>query len=980
MFDANLNAYSDIRSQLINTGGGLELINAGPPGALKERGVYSYTFEPISTSDPTIPSRLVSIQDEIGNQQTLNWSTGGESGSYGAVFLTVTDNGTQRQLVFYEAPSSDSSSGHVPGGVIILGSATPGKGTPPWKQNDGKYGGRRDRGTVVASAASAAAAAKATTAAAARRSLTPALSFVDDRWSEWLPLLAATTSSNSTPYLSAVVAIGGDGSSTASVTDTQYDDGGHLTAWQVMGGNGSGPYRTGSYTYDAQFPDAIDSATEDGVTQQYAYADNQGLQDPYDIAIPKLVSHTVGSASDSSTSDGSTPTTSATKQITYGSEGLIPPSASMSAAVAARTTYVYDNRGDQFMYQYSYDSVIDDLGSGVVRSTYFSGPDFSGAPSGTNWSLTQYSPDINHPGLITVTDPLGQWQTYLDGFGNVTSAIDPLGDSASAIYSDDGTLLKSTTDPTGLTTTLHYGENGAPASRLSSVIDPAGNTVAQFGYNGYGQIGSVTNPASVSASGTNEATSFNYDPVNGDLTQTTSPLGDVSTVDAYDGFGDPMSLTSYPDTGNPLTSTSAMSTLIGWDPGQEPISVLLPNGVQTTNTWVNGMVTQVQSKGPDGSLIAQANFHLDSRNRLGSASDIVGTVAQYKYDADDNRTQVIDGLGDTTYFTYGADSEPTGVTWPDSNSASIAYAAGGLIDHTVDERGEWTIFQYDGAGRMKRHYVPWFAGTGDDWNYSYDSAGRVLTAFAYISDGTTQTRTYHYDTPDKWLSAIDYAVEGYTFTVSYTYYGDGKRHTMTSPAGTTTYTYDPDGRLYSLTNPYGETTTWQYDHASRLIDESTNTGQKTIDSAYSYGVSGLQNDPSTAPAYLRTITERVGSSGGGTNGGGSGQPWGRLLRKYTLTHSYSGQLLEQDGTGPNDDRRHENPLNNFSETQAYSYDQRGRLFTDSEAYQAGDDGTGTNTPTEQQSWTNSYPYDTRTTSKAAQPAPATASRSTRRTN
>lgn len=82
---------------------------------------------------------------------------------------------------------------------------------------------------------------------------------------------------------------------------------------------------------------------------------------------------------------------------------------------------------------------------------------------------------------------------------------------------------------------------------------------------------------------------------------------------------------------------------------------------------------------------------------------------------------------------------------------------------------------------------------------------------------------------------------------------------MTSPVGTTTYFYDAAGRLISMTNPFGEVTTWAYDHAGRVLSKTTTPPAPgvPIQTAYTYGVSGQGGDPSTSPAYLRTITQRV---------------------------------------------------------------------------------------------------------------------------
>src|SRR5437870_3183863 len=77
LFDSDLHGYGDVHSTLsYNAGTGLyTLAGAGPPGALRAVGHYSYTFSAGS---------LTSIRDDIGNHQDCAWSTNDP-------FLTVSD-------------------------------------------------------------------------------------------------------------------------------------------------------------------------------------------------------------------------------------------------------------------------------------------------------------------------------------------------------------------------------------------------------------------------------------------------------------------------------------------------------------------------------------------------------------------------------------------------------------------------------------------------------------------------------------------------------------------------------------------------------------------------------------------------------------------------------------------------------------------------------------------------------------------------
>jgi hypothetical protein len=102
---ATLQPTQDIRSELVALpGGGYELRNAGPPGALKARGYFTYRFEALPASaTSSIPARLLRISDELGNNHQLVWKASGNP------FLTVTDSSSARRLLF--APPSIRSDG-----------------------------------------------------------------------------------------------------------------------------------------------------------------------------------------------------------------------------------------------------------------------------------------------------------------------------------------------------------------------------------------------------------------------------------------------------------------------------------------------------------------------------------------------------------------------------------------------------------------------------------------------------------------------------------------------------------------------------------------------------------------------------------------------------------------------------------------------------------------------------------------------------
>ncbi|MDX1933262.1 MAG: hypothetical protein SFU56_11700, partial [Capsulimonadales bacterium] len=88
----------DIRSKFSYVNGVLTLTDAGPPGRLKERGDFTYTFRDFpdpSDPDSVEPAVLLTIADRLGNRHTLTYGTTGQP------YLTVTDSSSSRQLLFY---------------------------------------------------------------------------------------------------------------------------------------------------------------------------------------------------------------------------------------------------------------------------------------------------------------------------------------------------------------------------------------------------------------------------------------------------------------------------------------------------------------------------------------------------------------------------------------------------------------------------------------------------------------------------------------------------------------------------------------------------------------------------------------------------------------------------------------------------------------------------------------------------------------
>ena len=662
-------------------------------------------------------------------------------------------------------------------------------------------------------------------------------------------------------------------------TTVTYDGSGHATQLQVFLSTGGLAVRNDLFGYSG---DTINSIQQLGLTSTFTYL-TTGAPDALGSLIPRIATGVYGSSTDTTSSDtgGSV---QGTYSFTYGTQ------TNPYGGVDARKNTVTDPRGN--IWTTSWNDV-----NGAIHTLTSTGPTYTGA-AGANQTSVNYSPDINHPTSIAATDALNQiWQANVDGNGNPTQFVDPLSNIVNLGWSADGKYLTSVQDPTGLSWLFGYTGN-----RVTSVTDPGNSTRLTAIYNAFGQPTSVTVPAAVAASGTAETSALTYDAITGDLTKILSPGSDAFTIGTYDSLGDPVSASAYPDTGNPATSTSPLTASMNCDAAQNPIQAILPNGAAVNLTWTNGVATLANSNAPSwagGGILLQNSRSVDSRGRPYALSDLVGSRIQLRYDNNDNVKQIWDGRGNKTLVNYGPANEPTGITWPGGQGQSCTYDSAGRVASATDERGAVANYGYDNANRLTGITFP--AYSTQNLTFGYDNAGRITSISRANGDGAT----INYDSIRKRLTSVVTTTSGYTYTISYGYYADGKLQTMTSPVGTTTYLYNANGQLSSISDPFSQNTGFGFDHAGRMTGQTSTTRQaKTIQTTWTYGISGQTGDTSAAPAYLRTITQVAN---------------GTTVRQYTLIHSYLGQLLSRTATG----------AGGFSETDSFGYDNRSRLASES---------------------------------------------------
>ncbi len=364
-------------------------------------------------------------------------------------------------------------------------------------------------------------------------------------------------------------------------------------------------------------------------------------------------------------------------------------------------------------------------------------------------------------------------------------------------YDQRGNLLTSTEEATNATTTFTY----EPVfNQVSSVTDPDGNATA-INYDASGNPieiidalgtrtvmayadptcpGQLTSVTAAQGLPEENITTFEYDPVTCNLTQTTDPLLN-RTVLAYDAAGN-----------------------------------------VTQSSDAEGRLTRFQYD-----VLNRLTKVIDATN---SAPDpVCGTASVTCYDYDDqgNLIQVTDAQGSMTTFEYDTEDRLTKTTDPLGNFETFDYDDNGNLISTTDRSNQMIDFEYDvGNQLIEKTLLPGAPGEAVT-SFGYDLTGN-LTSVADPDSFLTMT----YDD----LSRLDTVFTSGSpnqleVSISYTYDKNGNRLTMTDPERVTSSVYDELNRLTDLTNPSLDTVSFEYDNLSRRTQLSMPTGVTTV---YSY--------------------------------------------------------------------------------------------------------------------------------------------------
>lgn len=412
-----------------------------------------------------------------------------------------------------------------------------------------------------------------------------------------------------------------------------------------------------------------------------------------------------------------------------------------------------------------------------------------------------------------------------DGFGRITSIVDPMNQSIVYTYDASGNLT-SVTNRSIDTVGFGYDENHF----LTSITDGDGKTPLTAVYDAHGRVIQLLdadgNPSSLS-----------HDVFAG-TTSTTNRQG-YTTLFQYgnDGFLSdataPGGLTShftYNERGKPLTETDPLghTTSYVYDANDDLLTRTDSLNHMTTYTYNNlgQVLTTTDARGKTttneydaaGNLLSvtdplnhKTSFTYDARGNMLTETDANNCMVTNTYDASGNMLSTVDGTGAKREFTYNAaQNRLTETLHRTVNGSRVSettiyvYDGSGRLIQQTDPLGNVTLTTFDHNGHQKtqtdaRHNVT---------SYEYDSRGNLVnTTFA---DGSFEA--YAYDLEGRRTASTDR--NGHTSFTEYDALGRLKRNIH--PDGTfTSNTYDDAGRLTATMNERGYSTLYEYDDAGR---------------------------------------------------------------------------------------------------------------------------------------------------------------------
>lgn len=398
--------------------------------------------------------------------------------------------------------------------------------------------------------------------------------------------------------------------------------------------------------------------------------------------------------------------------------------------------------------------------------------------------------------LVKVTDPNMNSALYTyDNLGNVISSTDRNGNTITYNYNSDGRLIDFTQNETS-TTYDYAGEN------IIAITNPLGHK-SKFDFNKKNKIISKKDPLG-------NVTTFEYDK-NENLIKTSHPNGKTVTY-TYNAlnrliekdYGDDVDYYTYDEKENVTNASNSHITIIyKYNESNQILSKIY-------STWNKTITYEYDANGNRTKMINPDNgvttYSYDQNGRLTQMNNAFNEVTMIAYDA---VSSIGYGNGITSNFSYNNINNTDAISIKKATNeiiTDLSYTHDNIGNVTNFQKdGNTTTYAYDGAYRLKK--VTSSNATSKD--YVYDAADNRKALI------TNQDTSIYQHNEDNQLLSMD--------SIAFTYDDNGSLAEKLTSGQSTTYLFDGLNRLIKVVLPNGDFEAYTYDPFGNRIQAESST-------------------------------------------------------------------------------------------------------------------------------------------------------------
>jgi len=387
--------------------------------------------------------------------------------------------------------------------------------------------------------------------------------------------------------------------------------------------------------------------------------------------------------------------------------------------------------------------------------------------------------------VTQVTDANGNITKFLFDSNHLTSKTEASGTAiartTSYQYLSTSSALATLITEALRTTTLSYfpSTNNVQTKTITDLATSA-TRIWNYTYNSYGQVLTIDGPRT-DASDITTYTYYSCATGNqcGQVNTVKNALGQITTFNTYNAYGQPLT----------LTDPNGVGTTITYDARQRLKSKVTGSETTSYSYYPTGQLETVTL--PDSSTIT---YTYDAAHRLADVADGLGNHIHYTLDPMGNRTaENTYDPGSILHRTHTRVINALNEPYQDINAAGTAAVT--------------TTYGYDNNGNLASSDAPLTRNTGNQ----YDALNRLKQ----ITDPASGVTQLAYDANDQLISVIDPR----TLSTIYTRNGFGDLSKLASPdTGTTINTFDSGGNLKTATDARGALATYAYDALNRVTE------------------------------------------------------------------------------------------------------------------------------------------------------------------